>query len=260
MYYIIYKITNLVNDKVYIGAHTTENINDSYMGSGLLLRRSQKKHGMQNFNKEILHSFSNEKEMYAKEKELVNEEFVSRDDTYNLMTGGFGGGTPSEETKAKIREIRKIQIEQGINVRRVGEYKASEETRKKLSESLKGNVPHNKGKTLSEETKAKIRDARAKQINVRKKGEYKVSEETKQKIRVARAKQIIPCGRVVSEETKAKIRTTRKKQITTEETCRKISEAHKGERNHFYGKHHSEETKQKLRDYWINRKLQSGVK
>jgi hypothetical protein len=45
MNYLIYKITNIVNDKIYIGKHQTENINDTYFGSGVALERAIKKYG-----------------------------------------------------------------------------------------------------------------------------------------------------------------------------------------------------------------------
>ncbi|UQJ95484.1 homing endonuclease [Klebsiella phage CPRSB] len=48
MKHIIYKITNLVNNKIYVGAHSTEDINDSYMGSGIVVKKAQKKYGMNN--------------------------------------------------------------------------------------------------------------------------------------------------------------------------------------------------------------------
>ena len=61
------------------------------MGSGRLIQRAIKKHGKENFKKEILYSFSTESEMNQKEKELVTEDFCLRDDTYNLCVGGQGG-------------------------------------------------------------------------------------------------------------------------------------------------------------------------
>lgn len=112
-YYIIYKITNLVNDKVYVGCHKTTDINDNYMGSGKQLGESQQKYGIENFKKEILYVFNNADEMFAKEKEIVNESFVNRKDTYNLKTGGFGGWDHinkkplSKKRLAQLKEIGK---------------------------------------------------------------------------------------------------------------------------------------------------------
>lgn len=89
--YTIYQITNTVNNRVYVGKHETTNVNDGYMGSGKLLKRAQEKHGLYNFQKEILHVFDTENEMNAKEAELVTEEFCQREDTYNICVGGKGG-------------------------------------------------------------------------------------------------------------------------------------------------------------------------
>jgi len=41
MYYIIYKITNLINEKIYVGCHKTKKLNDSYMGSGTIIERTR---------------------------------------------------------------------------------------------------------------------------------------------------------------------------------------------------------------------------
>lgn len=91
MFYIIYKITNQINGKIYIGSHKTKDLNDAYMGSGKYLKRAQEKHGIENFTREILFVFDNPEQMYAKEKEIVNEDFLSEENTYNLKIGGFGG-------------------------------------------------------------------------------------------------------------------------------------------------------------------------
>ena len=89
--YTVYKITNKINNRIYIGKHETTDVNDGYMGSGKLLKRAQDKHGIENFRKEILHVFDTEQEMNAKEAELVTEEFCQREDTYNICVGGKGG-------------------------------------------------------------------------------------------------------------------------------------------------------------------------
>lgn len=91
MFYTIYKITNQINGKFYIGSHKTKDLNDNYMGSGKYLKYAQEKHGIENFTKEILFIFDNSEEMYAKEAEIVNENFLSEENTYNIKIGGFGG-------------------------------------------------------------------------------------------------------------------------------------------------------------------------
>jgi len=91
MFYTIYKITNKINGKVYIGSHKTSNLDDNYMGSGKYLLHAMNKHGVENFTKEILFVFNNPEEMYAKEAELVNDDFLAEANTYNLKKGGLGG-------------------------------------------------------------------------------------------------------------------------------------------------------------------------
>ena len=91
MHYTVYKITNQINGKIYIGYHKTKNLDDGYMGSGTYLKRAQEKHGIDNFTKEILFDFDNAEDMRKKEAELVNEEFLLRDDVYNLAYGGGYG-------------------------------------------------------------------------------------------------------------------------------------------------------------------------
>ena len=85
--YIIYKITNIINNNIYVGCHITENINDNYMGSGTNIIKDIKKYGRQNFKKDILFEFNNELDMLNKEKEIVNEDFIARKDTHNIIVG-----------------------------------------------------------------------------------------------------------------------------------------------------------------------------
>ena len=87
MFYTIYKVTNLLSNKYYVGKHMTKDLDDGYMGSGKLIRRAIKKHGRENFKKEILYIFDNEEAMNAKEAELV----IVSEETYNLCDGGHGG-------------------------------------------------------------------------------------------------------------------------------------------------------------------------
>ena len=108
-YYTIYKVTNKINGKFYIGKHQTKKLNDHYYGSGKKLLAAIKKYGKENFSKEILFVFETEQEMNDKEKELITEEFVKRPDTYNVGVGGeggphFKGRKHTEETLQLIRE------------------------------------------------------------------------------------------------------------------------------------------------------------
>ena len=91
MFYYMYKITNLINTKIYIGVHSTTNLDDGYMGSGRGIKAAIKKYGKNNFSKEIIEFFNSYEEMIAKEKEVVNESFISTSNTYNACIGGQGG-------------------------------------------------------------------------------------------------------------------------------------------------------------------------
>ncbi len=67
--------------------HRTNNLEDGYMGSGILIKKAIKKYGIQNFEKNILFVFDNEKDMKDKEKEVV----IVSEQTYNMIEGGHGG-------------------------------------------------------------------------------------------------------------------------------------------------------------------------
>ena len=75
-HFIIYQTTNLTNNKIYIGLHSTDNLDDGYLGSGVFLKQAIKKYGYQNFKKEILYIFDNKKDMIEKEKEIVSAQLM----------------------------------------------------------------------------------------------------------------------------------------------------------------------------------------
>jgi hypothetical protein len=86
----IYKITNKINGKWYIGKHSGGDPN--YMGSGKLLKLAYKKYGQENFEKVILETCSSEEELNIKEIEWINNTNALTDPAcYNLVEGGTGG-------------------------------------------------------------------------------------------------------------------------------------------------------------------------
>lgn len=88
MYHILYKTTCLLNGRVYIGVHSTENPNDGYLGSGVLLKKAIKEHGKHNFVRETIGEYKTRKDLLQAEREHVNHDFISSADNYNLALGG----------------------------------------------------------------------------------------------------------------------------------------------------------------------------
>lgn len=108
MFYYLYEIKNNLNGKIYVGVHKTQDISDGYMGSGKVITAAIAKYGVENFTKSILETFENAEDMYAREKEVVNAEFLLREDTYNLRCGGQGGFDFINSTMHyKMQEIRR---------------------------------------------------------------------------------------------------------------------------------------------------------
>jgi len=179
--FVVYQTKNLINGKIYIGTHITKNPEDRYLGSGLHLQRALKKYGTENFEKKVLYIFDNADDMFKKEADIVNEDFLKRTDVYNLKLGGEGGWdyinanglSPnigfmdfsgqkngmygkhhSEETKLKISDSKKGK-NSGPKNHFFGKTH-TEETRQKISSNLIGKT---KGRPKSEEHKQKMRDA-----------------------------------------------------------------------------------------------------
>jgi group I intron endonuclease len=160
MHYIVYKTTNLINNKTYIGIHQTINLDDGYLGSGLAMKRAIKKYGTTNFKREIIEFCLSYEELIEREKFYVNEVWVKEDSNYNLKTGGQSNGVLSEKSRQKISDSLKAKYKSGELIpRTIAPYIASEEQKKQISETLKlkyengeiakifGREPWNKGKT-----------------------------------------------------------------------------------------------------------------
>lgn len=133
MFYTIYKITNKLNGKYYIGKHQTLNLDDGYMGSGKLITRAIKKYGIDNFTKEILFVFDTEDAMNVKEAELV----VVSEETYNLCEGGKGGWSyVNREIWSVEKRLNHNNLISGFK----SENKTEDSNKKILEGSKKGGI------------------------------------------------------------------------------------------------------------------------
>lgn len=197
-----YKITNLVNGKYYYGIHSTNNLDDGYMGSGKVLLAAIKKHSKKKFTKEIIVDYPTRREVNEHEKRVVTVELVNLEECYNTRTGGDNdfipsekyrkklsmahlGKTLTEDTKKKMSENRKGEKHPMYGVKGKDNpnfgKKASEQVRKRLSELQVGENNSFFGKTHSDTSKKKISEAQMgfKNHNFGK----SVSEGTKDKLR-----------------------------------------------------------------------------
>ena len=92
-YHYIYKTTNDISGRYYIGMHSTNDLDDGYLGSGTLLRRSINKHGKENHSIEILEYCTSREELAARERDLVSLQEIAKKECMNLKVGGDGGFT-----------------------------------------------------------------------------------------------------------------------------------------------------------------------
>jgi len=107
-YNYIYQITNLINNKIYIGIHKTDNLEDGYMGSGSLIKMSINKYGIENFRKDILKFYETYEEAIEEEIRLVTESFIEDPSNYNIRTGGVSQIKWSDYAREKLSKSAKI--------------------------------------------------------------------------------------------------------------------------------------------------------
>lgn len=123
MYFTVYKTTNLINGKYYIGAHKTEDINDFYLGSGVALRKAIQKYGRENFQKEILSITDTPEKMFLEEQKLTVYG-LGKEDCYNMMPGGSGGWDHVNSTEMHLGE-NNCMHDPAIKSKVVSSYKAT---------------------------------------------------------------------------------------------------------------------------------------
>jgi hypothetical protein len=163
---IIYKTTNLINNKIYIGQDSKND--PSYLGSGKIIKDAIKKYGSSNFTKETLEECKTKEELDEREEYWIKKlNSLNKDIGYNLANGGnspMKNRKHTEETKMKLSLLwkgRKRTPENKANLSRSKKgSKHTEETKEKISKSGKGRIPPNKGLKTSDETKEKQRLAK----------------------------------------------------------------------------------------------------
>jgi group I intron endonuclease len=183
--WIVYETRCIVSGKIYVGVHRQDEDGfDGYLGSGKALARAIKKHGDENFERRTLDEFSTEAEAYAREAEIVTEEFCKRKDTYNMKPGGFGGG-PLEHSAESIEKIRRARLGRKHSAEARENMRRAQNTPEARERSRQANL----GKKRSPEARENMRRAQstpeARERNRQAHLGKKRSPETREKMRRA---------------------------------------------------------------------------
>lgn len=134
-HHYIYKTTCQVTGKFYIGMHSTDNLEDGYLGSGKILGYSIGKHGRENHKREILERCENREALKLREAAIVNEQLLADPLNINLKYGGEGGSHGKESEVWKRTGFKeKVAVLQGIGLKRKWQ---DAEYRNKISSSAK---------------------------------------------------------------------------------------------------------------------------
>ena len=89
-YNYFYKITNTKSGEYYFGIHSTDDLDDGYLGSGTRIKEAIEKEGKENFNEEIIKFFSTITEALEEEARVVTKDLVDDPMCYNMVLGGGG--------------------------------------------------------------------------------------------------------------------------------------------------------------------------
>lgn len=238
MYGYIYKTTNVLNGKIYIGKKKGS-FTPTYKGSGKYLRNAINKYGIENFNVEVIEYCDNLQIQNEREKYWIAYFEQQGYSMYNISKGGDGGDTyyKLSENDRLLRCNKISKSSHFNNLETSARYKAWNTRRlngtdKFSNEQLQKMSNSHKGKKQSKQTIEK---------RVKTRQGYRHTEETKKKISIGNK------NKIVSTETRKKMSEQGKKRI--------------GQLNSFFGKHHSEETRKLIGLYskerfsnliWIN--------
>ena len=157
-YHILYKTTCLITNKFYIGMHSTDSLEDGYIGSGKQLWRSVNKHGKENHVTEILELLPNRRSLKEREKQIVNEEFIKDKMCMNLMIGGQGGFISEEQQRTRSIAAGKAfsnRLKNDPEFRKIHANRTSKMNKELHAKGIL-KAPDWTGKKHSKETKEKI--------------------------------------------------------------------------------------------------------
>lgn len=159
-YNFIYKITNLLSGKMYVGLHSTDNLDDGYFGSGVYLKNAINKHGKENFQLEII-EHTTEELIFEREIYWISK-LNTLEEGYNLTKGGEGvlGFVHNEETINKNREQKIEYYKDPKNREKLSLiikelYEKDEDYSKRVSYGVKKEIKENPTKVLDRKQKQK---------------------------------------------------------------------------------------------------------
>ena len=140
-YHFIYKTTNIVNGKFYLGMHSTSNLKDGYLGSGSLLSKSIKKYGRDKFIMEILDFCESREKLKLREAEVITQDMLDNPMCMNIRLGG-NNGLGTYEIKHKPRKFKPLSESHKENLSKAmkgiaGKYERTPEIREKIANTLK---------------------------------------------------------------------------------------------------------------------------
>jgi group I intron endonuclease len=247
-YGIIYKITNTVNDKIYIGQTITSlksrwqsHVSSAKCNKPWVICSAIRKYGEENFKIEQIDIAHSKVELDDLEIKYIKDLTPH----YNMCAGGGGLGSPSNEVRKKISDKLK------------GRIFTKERSEKQSIRQL--------GRVLSDETKLKIKDAQSGMS----KSERKIKRDEKYILSLPEDLREIMQGLTKNEKIayRAKLNSSVISErmrgdknpmygkLRSDEDKQKLSELSKGVNNPYYGKKHSEEVLAKMRLAHANRPL-----
>lgn len=162
-YHYIYKTTNTITGRYYYGMHSTDNLDDGYIGSGKRLWYSINKYGRENHEINIIEFYPNRNSLKTEERKLVNEDTIKDPMCMNIRIGGEGGlNGLSEKSLANIRKgASKFAYSLWEDQKFIrGHKKRASDIMKKRHQRGEVKYDNFTGKQHSDESKMKISEAK----------------------------------------------------------------------------------------------------